>query len=53
MEEGFKPSGYLNMITTNRKHIKFFSPDKFDESYDELIDEIKNITNRVNMASGK
>jgi hypothetical protein len=53
MEEGFEPSDYLAIITSNKKRIKYFSPDNSDQSLNELIDEVKIIKDRLNMASGK
>ncbi|CAF3575151.1 unnamed protein product [Rotaria socialis] len=41
MEENFRPKGGLGIIKSDLKHIEFFYEDKFDESMEKLISEIK------------
>lgn len=53
MEKDFKPSGALDLVTRGKNRIKFFEPDKFNESFNKLINEIKSITFKLNMTSGK
>ncbi|CAF4911504.1 unnamed protein product, partial [Rotaria sp. Silwood1] len=43
VEKTFRPSGGLGIIKSDLKHIELFDEDKFDEKFEELIDEINAI----------
>ncbi|CAF1501347.1 unnamed protein product [Rotaria sordida] len=51
MEEGFRPLGGLGIIKGDLKHIEFFNEDKFDESLEQLINEINCIERKLGMRS--
>ncbi|CAF3314990.1 unnamed protein product [Rotaria sp. Silwood2] len=52
MEEDFKPHGGLGIIKSDLKHIEFFYEDKFDESFEKLIEEIIHIEKKIDLQSG-
>ncbi|CAF1471326.1 unnamed protein product [Adineta steineri] len=43
MEEAYRPSGGLGIIKSDLKHIEFFDENKFEEKFEELINEINTI----------
>ncbi|CAF3885218.1 unnamed protein product, partial [Adineta steineri] len=43
MEEAYRPSGSLGIIKSDLKHIEFFDENKFEEKFEELINEINAI----------
>ncbi|CAF1603020.1 unnamed protein product [Rotaria sp. Silwood1] len=51
VEKTFRPSGGLGIIKSDLKHIKLFDEDKFDENFEELIDEINAIEIGLGMKS--
>ncbi|CAF1366005.1 unnamed protein product [Adineta steineri] len=43
MEEAYRPCGSLGIIKSDLKHIEFFDENKFEEKFEELINEINAI----------
>ncbi|CAF1216440.1 unnamed protein product [Adineta steineri] len=53
LETSYVPDGWLGILIRDRLYIDFSSADHFDTAFEQLIEEIKEIENRLQMASSK